>query len=114
MQFIEGLKSETEGGHNCCCWKYCRKNPGACDDYNRIVREVTDLGFIRKTLNLEIEVTKSQKVIDDEEKLIEKMMEKDVMTSRGRLFKLGMHVANAVAETTAGQKKIELVKIKKA
>lgn len=59
------------------------------NDYNRITREVTDLGFKGEILNLKIEVGKPKQVIDEEEKLFEKMMEKNAVASTGRLFKLG-------------------------
>ncbi len=44
--------------------------------YKRIARDVTDLGFKGRMLDLDIEVSKPQQVIGDEEKLMEKMMKK--------------------------------------
>lgn len=52
-------------------------------------------------------------VINDEEKLAEKMMEDNATTSASQLFKLGVQVANAVVVTNTGWKKINLMKIKK-
>ncbi len=63
-------------------------------------------------LNIEIEVAKQQQVIDDEDKLVEKMLENNLMTSTGQWFKLGAQVANAAVVTRAGQKKIEQMEMK--
>ncbi len=40
------------------------------------------------------------------------MIEDDAMASMGQLFKLGVQVANSAAALKAGQKKMELMKMK--
>ncbi len=85
-----------------------------CEDYEKIAKEVTALGFEGDMLDIEIEVAKPQKIIEDEEKLINEMLETNAMSSTGRLFKLGVQVANAATVTKAGKKRIKQIKQKKA
>ncbi len=82
-------------------------------DYKWIAEEVTNLGFKGEMLNIEIKVAKPQQLLNDMEKLVEKIMEDNAMTSTVQLFKLWVQVANTGAMTKAGHKKVELMETKK-
>ncbi len=101
-------------GPNAAVGDHGRKIQLLLEDYKKIAEEVTNLGFKGEMFNLEIEVAKPQQQLNNEEKLLEKIMEDNAMTSTGRLFKLGVQVANAAAVTKAGRKKVELMETKRA
>ena len=60
------------------------------------------MGFNNKVLYIELEVAQPQDVADMNEKLIEEMVETKGACAAGKLFKVGIHVANCgvVLETT--------------
>ncbi len=74
-----------------------------CDDCDKIAKEVSLLGFQGGTIDLKVKVAKTQKVINDEEKFINEILDTNSMYSTGRLFKLGVQAANATTVTKAGK-----------
>ncbi len=83
-------------------------------DYKKIAKELTQMGFKGEVLDLRVEVAKPQQRLCNEEQLINKIMDEDEINSTGCLFKCGVQIANAGVMTTAGMRKIESIKKKKA
>ncbi len=81
-------------------------------EYAKIANEVMLLGFRGEVLDLEVEFEKPWKVIEEESKLVDKMLQTNVMSSTGRLFKISVQIANAATVTKAGNKRIQLNKQK--
>ncbi len=77
-----------------------------CNDYDKIVKELTSLGFKGGILDLEVQVPQPLKVNNDEDKLINETLDTNAISSTGQLFKLGVHFAN-VATVTKVEKVIE-------
>ncbi len=77
--------------------------------------EVLDLEVeFGEVLDLEVEFARPRKVIEEESKLVDEMLQTNAMSSTGRLFKIGVQIANAAVVTKAGKKQIQLNEQKKA
>ncbi len=69
-----------------------------CNDYDKIVKELTSLGFKGGILDLEVQVPQPQKVNNDENKVINETLDTNASSLTGQLFKLGIHFANVTKE----------------
>ena len=75
--------------------------------------QITLLGFRGEVLDLEVEIAQPPKAIEEESKLVDEILQTNGMTSTGRLFKIGVQIANAAVVTKAGKKQIQLNEQKK-
>ncbi len=82
-------------------------------EYEIISRKVILLGLKGGVLDLEVEISQSQKIIEEGSKLVYEMLQTNVMSSTRRLFKIGVQIANVATVTKAGKKQIQLNKQKR-
>ncbi len=82
-------------------------------EYEIISSKVILLGYKGGVLDLEVEISQSQKLIEEGSKLVYEMLQTNVMSSTRRLFKIGVQIANVATVTKAGKKQIQLNKQKR-
>ncbi len=70
-------------------------------EYEKFANKVTLLGFRGGVLDVEVEIAQPQKVIKEESKLVDEMLQTNAISSTGRLFKIGVQIANAATVTKA-------------
>ena len=66
------------------------------DDYKKASNKLGQMGFNREVLDLELKVADvPDEITKDEEKLIQKIIDTKAVNSAGKLFKLGIYMANS-------------------
>ncbi len=82
------------GGVSTAVGDYRKKIEMLVDEDKKAAKEIPTRGFKGELLDLEVEVYQPQQIIEDGNKLIEEMLENNVMNLTGQLFKLGVQVVN--------------------
>ncbi len=102
------------GGEKAAVGDYGKRLKILAQDYEMAANEVTEMGFNGEILDLEMEVVQPQQNIDNEDELVNKLVAENAVTSTGRLYRLGIQIANSKIVTKAARRQIEIKNEKKA
>ncbi len=83
------------GGEKAPVGNYGQQLQFLAEDYKKAAKEITEMGFNRGLLDLEMEVVQPQQVIHNEQELVNKLVSKNAVNSTRQLYRLGIQIANS-------------------